>query len=105
MRRQLIPILAAVLIGGLAIANGLKSSGFYGGTVGTVITAPGFVSNSATYSGTKTLAAGAGTTTVATGARCVCTDTTAAAAVKCSVSGTTLTFAGTTTDVIAYFCF
>jgi len=55
--------------------------------------------------GTKTLAAGTGTQTVLTGSQCVCTDTTANASVKCVVSGTTLTFTGTGTDVIAYLCF
>lgn len=69
------------------------------------VTASGIVSNSATWAGTKTLSGGTGTTTVASGARCVCTDTTANVSVKCSVSGTTLTFTGTTTDVIAYWCF
>jgi hypothetical protein len=58
-----------------------------------------------TGGGTITLSGGTGTATVLTGHRCVCTDTTAAAAVKCAVSGTTLTATGTTTDVIAYFCF
>lgn len=58
-----------------------------------------------TGGGTITLAAGSGTATVFSGARCVCTDTTANASVKCAVSGTTLTATGTATDVIAYLCF
>jgi hypothetical protein len=56
--------------------------------------------------GTKTLAAGAGTVTFVksfTNAPLVfCTDTTAAAAVKCSATTTAITIAGTGTDVIAY---
>lgn len=56
-------------------------------------------------SGTITLAAGTGTATVYSGARCVCTDSTANASVRCAVSSTTLTATGTGTDVIAYLCF
>lgn len=56
--------------------------------------------------GTKTLAAGAATVTFVnafTAAPLVfCTDQTAAAAVRCSASTTTLTIAGTGTDVIQY---
>jgi hypothetical protein len=55
--------------------------------------------------GTLTLVAGTKTTTVASGATCVCSDTTALNAVQCSVSSTTLTANGTGTDVIAYMCF
>lgn len=55
-------------------------------------------------SGTITLSGGTGTATVTSGARCVCTDSTANASVKCAVSGTTLTATGTTTDVITYLC-
>jgi hypothetical protein len=58
-----------------------------------------------TGGGTISLSGGTGTATVLSGHRCVCTDTTANVSVKCAVSGTTLTATGTTTDVIAYFCF
>lgn len=56
-------------------------------------------------SGTIALSGGTGTATTFTGAVCVCTDTTANNSVQCSVSGTTLTATGTTTDTIAYACF
>ena len=55
-------------------------------------------------SGTITLSAGSGTATVTSGARCICTDQTANASVKCAVSSTTLTATGTGTDVITYLC-
>lgn len=55
-------------------------------------------------SGTITLSGGTGTAAVTSGARCICTDQTANASVKCVVSGTTLTATGTTTDVITYLC-
>ena len=58
----------------------------------------------AQQSGTITLAAGTGTATVTSGARCVCTDQTAVAAVQCVVATTTLTANGTGTDVITYIC-
>lgn len=54
--------------------------------------------------GTITLSAGSGSATVASGSICVCTDTTAANAVRCSVTTTTLNAVGTGTDVIAYHC-
>lgn len=58
--------------------------------------------------GTKTLSAGAGTVTFATAFTaapiCFGTDQTAANAVKISTTTTAATFAGTTSDVIAYFC-
>lgn len=50
----------------------------------------------------------AGTVTqggVPTGCRAICTDTTAANPVRCSVVGNNLTITGTGTDVINYFCF
>lgn len=71
-----------------------------GQITGSIITLSG-----ATGAGTKTLSTGSGTVAVFSGARCVCTDTTAVAAVKCSVSATTLTITGTSSDVIAYLCF
>jgi hypothetical protein len=59
-----------------------------------------------THAGIKTLSTGAGTVTLASGkTACVCSDVTAANAVKCSVSGTTLTIAGTGSDQVAYLCF
>lgn len=73
-------------------------------TVVAAVNGPSLFENAANK-GTKTLAAGTGTQTVLTGSQCVCTDTTANASVKCVVSGTTLTFTGTGTDVIAYLCF
>ncbi len=54
--------------------------------------------------GTITLAAGTGTATVTSGCVPACSDTTAVAAVRCAVSGTTLTATGTGTDVISYLC-
>lgn len=59
--------------------------------------------------GTLTLSGGAGTLTFAkpftVAPICVGTDTTATNAVKISTTTTAATFAGTTTDVIAYQCF
>lgn len=55
--------------------------------------------------GSITLAAGTGTATVLSGTKCVCTDSTANASVKCVVAATTLTATGTGTDVITYLCF
>jgi hypothetical protein len=60
-------------------------------------------------SGSITLTSGTpstGTATVLSGAKCTCTDSTAASAIMCAVSGTTLTATGpnTVTDVINYFC-
>jgi hypothetical protein len=52
-----------------------------------------------------TLSAGSQTATVVSGCRAICTDTSNTNAVKCSVSGTTLTLTGTGSDVINYFCF
>jgi hypothetical protein len=72
-------------------------------TFGSTLAVTGKASVTAN-SGTITLAAGTGTATVTSGARCICTDQTAVAAVQCSVSGTTLTANGTATDVITYLC-
>jgi hypothetical protein len=72
---------------------------------GVGIYAAGRIHSASTTSvGSITLSAGSGTATTFSGAKCVCTDTTANASVKCAVSGTTLTATGTTTDVIAYVC-
>jgi hypothetical protein len=60
---------------------------------------------SATSCGVTSLAAGTATVTVRSGCRPLCTDTTAAAAVKCSVAATTLTITGTGTDAIGWFCY
>jgi hypothetical protein len=70
-----------------------------------ILTIQGVTVVDSTSGGTVGLSGGTGTATVRNGARCVCTDTTANASVKCAVSGTTLTITGTTTDTIAYFCF
>lgn len=61
-------------------------------------------SGSTRSKGTVTLSGGAATVTVSSGAICTCSDTTSAAAVRCSVSSTTLSVAGTGTDVISYLC-
>jgi hypothetical protein len=60
--------------------------------------------------GLTTLSAGAATVTFGTAYTgtapvCVCSDTTAVAAVKCSASLTQLTITGTATDVIAWACY
>lgn len=65
----------------------------------------GITCTGATHCGVQALTAGSATVTVVSGCHAICTDTTAAAAVKCSVSSTTLTIAGTGTDSINYFCF
>ena len=58
-----------------------------------------------TCGGSIILSGGTQTATVYSGCRPICTDTTAANAVACSVSSTTLTATGTGTDHINYFCF
>lgn len=65
----------------------------------------GVTCSGSTHCGTQALTAGTASVTVVTGCHAICTDTTAAAAVKCSVSATTLTITGTSTDSINYFCF
>lgn len=55
--------------------------------------------------GQVSLVAGSATPTVTSGTKCTCVDTTAVAAVKCNVAGTTLTITGTGTDSIVYHCF
>lgn len=65
----------------------------------------GLTCSGATHCGTQALTAGSATVTVVSGCHAICTDTTAAAAVKCSVATTTLTITGTGTDSINYFCF
>lgn len=54
--------------------------------------------------GTITLSGGTGTHTVTAGCTPLCTDTTSALPVSCSVASTTLTATGTASDVIAYLC-
>lgn len=88
---------AGVTISSTLTASTISSSSTVGAT--------GYTCSGATHCGTKTLSAGSGTVTVVSGCHAICTDTTAAAAVKCSVSATTLTITGTSTDVINYFCF
>jgi hypothetical protein len=59
------------------------------------------------YAGSITLSGGTGTSGCVSGCRPSCTDTNASAAyaVSCSVSGTTLTAHGNGSDVINWFCF
>lgn len=106
-----------VWLGGLAVPSnkaiymngttGTIGFGITGGVVTTFGAAWDFSAakvSVASNSGTMTLVAGTQTATVTTGARCVCTDQTAANAVRCSVATTTLTAVGTGTDVITYLC-
>lgn len=74
-------------------------------TLTSTVSTTGLICSGATHCGTKTLSTGTGTVTVVSGCHPVCTDTTAANAVACSVSSTTLTVTGTGSDVIDYFCF
>ena len=73
------------------------------------ITGLGFLCNGTSYCGTATFAAATtATATVATGLHgCQCTNTTTAAAVKCSYAGTTLSLSevGSSSDAIFYACF
>lgn len=86
----------------LNLGNGL------GGTTGlfnsTFIVAR-LAATTAAGGGTVVLTAGSGTVTVASGARCVCSDTTAVNICRASVSSTTLTLTGTGTDAVSYFCY
>lgn len=73
-------------------------------TKGTLITGK-IQSEHAAVKGSKTLAAGTGTVTVLSGAKCVCTNETTALAATCPVSGTTLTItSGVGTDTVSYVC-
>lgn len=63
------------------------------------------VATTAAGGGTVALAAGSAAVTVASGARCVCSDTTAINACKAAVASTTLTLTGTGTDTVSYFCY
>lgn len=63
------------------------------------------VASTAGGGGTVALTAGSATVATFTGARCVCSDTTATNACKVSVAATTATFTGTGTDTLAYFCY
>jgi hypothetical protein len=69
------------------------------------MTAAGYTCNGSTSCGAQALTAGSATVSVRSGCRAICTDTTANASVKCSVSSTTLTITGTGTDTINWFCF
>lgn len=86
----------------LNLGNGL------GGTTGlfnsTFIVAR-LVATTTAGGGTVALTAGSAAVTVASGARCVCSDTTAVNACKASVASTTLTLTGTGTDTVSYFCY
>lgn len=87
-------------------ANVNATGSFVGASGSSLFQGAGLQLTGSTHSGQKTLAAGAGTVTIASGkSGCVCTDNTANASVKCTVSGTTLTIAGTGTDQIYYLCF
>lgn len=59
----------------------------------------------ASSAGTIPLASGTGKVTVRAGATCVCTDSTANASVRCTVTAGTLTATGTGDDLISYVCF
>lgn len=69
-----------------------------------------FTATNAKTKGSKTLLASSGTVTVTTGVKCVCSNETTGTAVKCPVSGTTLTIspgssgADAGADVISYIC-
>ena len=65
---------------------------------------PGSLGGTSSVPASVALVAGAGSVQVPAGCNPWCTDSTAAAAVKCSVSSTTLTIAGTGTDTIKYGC-
>lgn len=68
---------------------------------------PGFYANGTAYylqSGSITLSTGSGTASSILGQRCVCSDSTANASVKCVLAGSTLTATGTGSDVIYYIC-
>lgn len=93
--------------GGLASSGTMLAfynPGYSGSNVAQVEYDGALISGSARTKGTVTLVATAGSVTTFSGAVCVCTDTTAALPVQCSVSGTTLSIVGTGTDVIAYHC-
>jgi hypothetical protein len=89
---------------GLRVVDGSGTQKALISTAG-VITHAGQVCNGSSYCGQATLSAGAASIAVASGCKAQCTDTTAAAAVKCSVSGSTLTIGGTGSDVINWVCF
>lgn len=56
--------------------------------------------------GTVTMSTGTGTATITSGAVCMCEDyTTLSALTACSPSGTTLSIAAGTSDVVGYMCF
>ncbi len=61
------------------------------------------------WAGLVTLAAGSGSFTFPAAYTnppiCICTDTTAVNAVKCSTTATTLSVTGTGADVVAFACF
>lgn len=100
--------------GVMAISNNKVSKGTSAGAItdssitddGTTVSTAEVISFSSTKTnGTITLSSGTGTATVASGAKCVCTDTTAQNVVQCAVATTTLTASGIASDVIAYHCF
>mgnify|MGYP001594007727 CR=1 FL=1 len=71
-----------------------------------IFKSPGSVEMQSTKNkGSHTLSGATGTVTVKAGSVCVCSEQTdITKLVKCSVSATTLTITGTTTDVISYIC-
>lgn len=89
--------------GAIATGGGAITAGDVSG--GTITAATKVVVSNTIGGGTKALSGGTGTVGVFVGARCVCTDTTANASVKCVVAAGNLTITGTGTDTISYFCF
>jgi hypothetical protein len=74
-------------------------------TTGSV-TSAGYVCSGTANCGSATTSGGGTTTaTVRAGCRPICTNTTSASAVQCSVASTTLTISSGATQTVNYFCF
>lgn len=101
---------ASYTAGGLAYADGGFLAGAGGYKQGTHYAAIVASATTQQYTefGTVTLSTGAGTATFAPAysstPNCVCSDATAAAAVKCSQTATTITVAGTGSDNVSWLC-